>query len=368
MSMERDRVIIRTSGVGIGVNVLLVLFKMAVGLISGSIAVILDAVNNLSDALSSAITIVGTKLSGKAPDKKHPYGYGRIEYLTAVLVASLVLLAGATSLRESIEKLIHPTTATYSVWSLVIIAVAVVVKFLCGRYVKRVGERIHAQALVASGQDAFFDSILSLGTLLAAAASLLWGLRLEGIVGVIISLIIIKAGIEMLLETLGSIIGERADAELTENLRKRIQEFPGIYGVYDLTLHNYGPTQIIGSVHVEVDDNVTAREIHLLTRQIAMQVAMEYGVILTIGIYARNTSIPELAEIRRSVEELTAAAPEILQMHGFYGIPEEKCVVFDLIVDFKADRNAVRSALSEELQRRFPDYRFDIVLDSDYSD
>lgn len=366
--MDREQRIVRTSIVGIAGNLVLVAFKAAVGLLTNSIAVILDAVNNLSDALSSIITIVGTKLSARRPDKKHPYGYGRIEYLTSVIIAVIVLLAGVTSLRESAEKVIHPEDAAYTTVSLVIIAAAVAAKFLMGRYVKKVGEEIKSGALIASGSDAFFDSILSLATLVAAAASILWGWKLEGILGVVISIIIIKAGVEMLMETLDSIIGLRADTELSEQIKSIVCAFPEVRGAYDLTLHNYGPAEIIGSVHIEVPDDMTARQLHYLTRSIAAQVYAELGVVLTVGIYAASDSSQTLTEIREKAEALCAERQEILQMHGFYGDETEKAVMFDLIVDFTADAAAVRSALCAELKAAYPDYRFDIVLDSDYSD
>jgi len=367
-ALDRSARIIRTSIVGIAVNLVLVLFKMAVGLIAGSIAVILDAVNNLSDALSSIITIIGTKLSGKAPDKKHPYGYGRIEYLTSVLIAVIVLIAGLTSLKESVEKLLHPEAASYSVVSLIILAAAVAAKLLCGRYVKGVGKELQSGALIASGSDAFFDAILSLATLAAAAVSMLWSLSLEGILGVVISVFILKAGVEMLLETLNSIIGTRADPELSRQLKELVCSFPGVAGAYDLTLHNYGPTQIIGSVHIEVPDDTRARELHLLTRQIAADVYQRLGVILTVGIYAANDSSEAIAGVRRQTEAVVARHPEILQMHGFYGDEETRTVMLDLIVDFQADAQAVQTQVEAELAQACPGYRFAIVLDSDYSD
>ena len=164
--MERNKKIVQTSILGIAVNILLVIFKAAIGFIANSIAIILDAVNNLSDALSSIITIIGTKLSEKAPDKKHPYGHGRIEYFTSIIIAILVLAAGVTALKESVEKIINPEVANYSIASLIIVGVAVAVKFFFGRYVKKVGEKLNSQSLVASGTDALMDSILSLSTLL----------------------------------------------------------------------------------------------------------------------------------------------------------------------------------------------------------
>ncbi|MBR4015897.1 MAG: cation transporter [Anaerotignum sp.] len=365
--MDRNQKIIQTSIVGIGVNLVLVLFKMGVGLLTNSIAILLDAVNNLSDALSSVITIIGTKLAGKEPDKKHPYGYGRIEYLTSVLISVIVLLAGLTSLKESVEKLLHPQAANYTVLSLAIIGVAVVAKFLCGRYVKKVGTQIHSQSLVASGSDAFFDSILSFSTLVAGIISMRWHISLEGILGVVISLIIIKAGLEMLMDTLNSIIGMRVDSELSRELKEAINAYEGVEGAYDLTLHNYGPTELIGSVHIEVADDMPASQIHRLTRQITTDIFRNYGIVLTVGIYAANTS-GEFAKVRQLVGQTVKKYPEILQMHGFYADTESQRVLFDLVVDFEADAKDIREKVLIELENLCPQMQFDIILDSDYSD
>ena len=366
--MERPQKIIQTSILGIAVNLVLVAFKAVVGWISGSIAIILDAVNNLSDALSSVITIIGTKLANRAPDKKHPYGHGRIEYLAGILIAMLVLVAGLTSLKESVEKIISPVDAEYSIPSLVIIVAAIAAKLLMGRYVKSVGEKINAATLVASGSDALFDAVLSAGTLAAALISLIWHVSLEGVFGAVISVFIIKAGVEMLMDTLNSIIGLRADKELTEALKQAVGSYPEVRGVYDLTLHNYGPTQMIGSAHIEVPDEMQAREIHRLTRQITAEIYEKFGIVLTVGIYAANNSTEEAERIRHELDEIASQEPYVLQVHGFYFEAEQKTVTFDLVVDFKADRNAVRDRVLQRLEEKYPDYRFFAVLDSDYSD
>lgn len=364
--MDREKVIIRTSILGIGANLVLVAFKAVIGLITNSIAILLDAVNNLSDALSSIITIIGTKLAGKAPDKKHPYGYGRIEYLTSVIIAALVLFAGATSLKESVDKLIHPEAAEYNIISLIIIAAAVVVKFLMGRYVKATGEKVNSQSLIASGSDALFDCILSLSTLAAAIVSLIWGLSLEGWLGLVISAIIIKAGIEMMMETMNSIIGSRSEKEMTAELRAKIRSYEGVRGAYDITLHDYGPGKFMGSVHVEVADEMTAREIHGLSQKIMREVAEEMGIVMTVGIYAANTTDPESVSMRDHLHEILKEYPGVLQMHGFY--KDDTIVTFDLKMDFKADAPTIQKEVNEKMTKAYPDCRFIINLDSDYSD
>ncbi len=312
--MDRNKKIVRTSLLGIGANLVLVVFKLIVGFAANSIAVILDAVNNLSDALSSLITIIGTRLAGRKPDKKHPFGHGRIEYLTGMLIAVLVLFAGLTSLKESVEKIIRPEAAAYTTLSLVVIIAAILVKLLMGRYVKKVGEELNSSALVASGSDASFDAILSLGTLVAAVASMIWGLRLEGWLGAVISVFIIKAGIEMLLEAISSITGARPEKELSEELRGMVCSYPGVHGAFDLMLHNYGPTNTIGSVHIEVDDDMPAREIHRLTREIAADVYQKLGIVLTVGIYGSGNSGGVSGEMRKELTEVLKAYPEVIQM------------------------------------------------------
>lgn len=366
--MERSKQIVRVSIIGILANLVLVAFKSAVGLITGSIAVILDAVNNLSDALSSVITILGTKLANRAPDKKHPYGYGRIEHISSVTIAVIVLLAGVTSFRESLDKIFHPEAASYSAVSLVIIAAAVLVKFFLGRYVKAQGEKLSSESLVASGTDASFDAIISLSTLVAAGVSLLLGLSIEGYLGAVISVVILKAGLEILLESLGSIIGARVDSELSVKLKDKVTSYPEVKGAYDLILHRYGPEKTIGSVHIEVPDSMTAREIHRLTRRITEEVYMEFGIILTVGIYASNTEDETAKAIRESVEAMVQDYPEVLELHGFYVEEQEKRVSFDLIVDFGNDAEGIRNSILERVSSQYPDYRFDVILDSDFSD
>ena len=243
---DRERTIVRTSILGIVANVLLAGFKAAVGVLSNSIAITLDAVNNLSDALSSVITIVGTKLAGRAPDKRHPMGYGRIEYLTAMVISVIVLYAGITSGVESVQKIISPETPDYSAAALIVVAAGVVAKVLLGRHVQSVGRRVNADSLVASGQDALSDAVLSVSTLGAALVYLAFGISLEAWVGAVISAFIAKAGLEMLWQTLSQILGERMSPELAEKVKGVIAEEDRVLGVYDLILSSYGPERRVG--------------------------------------------------------------------------------------------------------------------------
>ena len=293
--------------------------------------------------------IIGAKLAGRAPDKNHPYGYGRIEYFSSVIIAAIVLWAGITALMESWPKIFHPDVTNYTTVSLIIIAVAVVVKFVLGQYVKRVGEDINSQALVASGSDAFFDSILSLSTLVAAIISIYFHISLEGILGVIISIVIIKASIDMLRETLDSMIGARVDSDLSKKIKRSISEVPGVYGAYDLSLHNYGPEDMQGSVHIEVDDTLTALDIHKLTRTIQNKIYSEFSIGLTVGIYARND---KYEEVRKDLDNIINEYEEVLEIHGFIVLEEMNLVMFDIIVDFDADRNKIKKEILEKIKAK----------------
>ena len=369
LAYDREKIIVRTSIIGIIANVLLAAFKAAVGLISNSIAVILDAVNNLSDALSSVITIIGAKLGAKKPDKKHPLGYGRIEYLSSMLVAAIVLYAGITSVVESVKKIIHPEAADYSKVSLIIIVVAVIVKLVLGRYVKAQGEKANSGALIASGKDASFDAILSSSVLASAVIYLIWGISLEAYVGVVISIVIIKAGIEMMNETLNDIIGQRSDAEISRQIRQLINAEPEIRGAYDLTLFNYGPDKYYGSVHMELPDTMTIEEADLLTRRVQRKVFRETGVILTgIGVYSYNTTNEEAAEIRNNVQKTVLSHDLALQLHGFYVDTEKKTMHFDVVISFDIDYKEAIGIMMKEVQEMYPDYTIQIVPDADIAD
>lgn len=367
---NREKIIVRTSVIGIVANVFLAAFKAVVGIISNSIAIVLDAVNNISDALSSLITIIGTKLAAKEPDKNHPFGYGRIEYLSAMIISLIVFYAGITSFIESVKKIIHPETPEYTTTSLIIVAVAVLVKILLGKYVQSVGNRVNSDSLVNSGKDALLDSIISASTLLAAAIYLIFGISLEAWLGAIISLIIIKSGYEMLKDTISQILGERNDPELARNIKKTVVSFPGVNGAYDLVLNNYGPDAWNGSIHIEVPDTYSADQLDQLIREIQLKVYNEHHVVLTaIGVYSINTKDQEAIEIEKKVRKIVFSHENVRQMHGFYLMKDRKTMRFDLVISFDAaDRKAEFDEVISDVQKAFPDYKLQAALDTDYSE
>lgn len=369
-SVSRDKIIVRTSIIGIVVNLLLAAFKAAVGFISGSIAIVLDAVNNTSDAASSLITIIGTKLASKQPDRKHPYGHGRVEYLSAMIISAIVLYAGITSLIESIKKIITPTEPDYKVASIVIVSVAIVVKLLLGTFVKRTGDKVNSDSLVNSGKDALLDSIISASTLIAAVIFLIWGFSLEAWLGAMISLVIIKSGIDMLRETVSQLLGQRAEADLIRKIKSTVTSFPEVSGAYDLVLNNYGPDTYNGSIHIEVSDQLTAPKIDELTRAISAKVYEEEGIILTaIGIYSIASADSVSGRMLAKIKERVLQIDHVIQLHGFYVNEEKKTIRFDCVISFDAkDRREVIDKICSVVTELYPEYTPEVFPDIDFSD
>lgn len=368
--ISREKTIVRTGIIGIAANILLASFKALVGLAVHSTAMVLDAVNNFSDVLSSVVTIIGTKIAARKPDKKHPLGHGRVEYLSQMIVAALIIYAGITALWESIKKIINPVDAEHSAVSLAVISVAIVVKIILGLYVKAKGKEVKSNLLISSGTDALFDAVLSTAVLISAVIFMAFKFNIEAYVSVVISIFILKAGIEIILEAVDDMLGHRVEGEYTRNVKASATAVPGVYGVYDIVLHNYGPDRYLGSLHIEVDDTVTADRIDQLTREINNKVFVETGVILTaVGIYSRNTSNDEQMRIRNEITKLVVEHDHVLQLHGFYIDEARKRVTFDVVIDFEAsDREGLFEHIKEDVRKVLPEYDVIVALDSDISD
>ena len=366
----REKEIIKVSIIGIIANLFLAAFKVVIGSLTNSIAITLDAVNNLSDVLSSIITIIGTRIAGRKPDKKHPLGHGRVEYLSAGLIAIIVLYAGITSLVESVKKILNPSEPEYTNIALIIVAVAVVVKLVLGSYVKSKGKKLNSDSLVASGEDARLDAVISASTVVAALIYIFWGVSLESYLAALISLVIIKAGYEMISETLSEIIGERIDKDVIDELKQTIMEFEDVYGVYDVVLHNYGPDTLIGSLHIEVLDTYTAGQLDELERHLMKAAYDKNNIILAgISVYARNSKDDRAKQDFEKVRHLVMSHKYVLQMHGFYINYEEKIMNFDIILDFDSpNRNEEYMHILSDVQAAFPDFAIGITLDLDVSD
>lgn len=368
--MDRTKKIVQTSIIGIAANILLSVFKAIVGVVSHSVAITMDAVNNLSDAFSSVITIVGAKLSSREPDRKHPYGYGRIEYLSAMVIGIIILYAGITSFTESVKKIIHPDTPDYGAPALVIVSAAIVVKIALGLYTKKMGEKVDSDSLVASGKDALNDSIISASTLIAAIIFIATGFSIEAYIGVVISFVIIKTGFETLRDTISMTLGERITPELAKSVKTSINELEEVRGVYDLIIHNYGSEKLIGSAHIEIPDTMTAVEIDALDRIIAKKVFADTRIMMSgVSVYSTNTGDKVAVEAHKKIKGIIGDYKDALQIHGFYMNHKTKEIRFDLVIDIEAkNKKEVISEVSKRVEEMYPEYVVEVLLDYNFSD
>ncbi|MBE5905371.1 MAG: cation transporter [Lachnospiraceae bacterium] len=367
---KREQEIIKVSVIGIVSNILLAIFKAVIGLSAHSIAIVMDALNNLSDAASSLITIIGTKLAGRDADKKHPFGYGRIEYLSALVISVIVLYAGITSFVESIKKILHPEKPDYSAVALVIVAAAVAVKVVLGLFTKKKGEALRSDSLVNSGEDATHDAVISASTLVAAGIYLWFHISLEAWLGAGISLLIVKAGFDMIKDSVSTILGERADVELARELKKSVLSFENVQGVYDLVLHNYGPDTFHGSLHIEVLDTLSVDELDEMLRNISIKILKEYNILLTaIGVYTINTKNPKANAMREKVSAFVLEEESVIQIHAFYVNEEKKTLRFDVVISLnEKNRTAVYQKVYDGVQKMYPEYSLQIAMDTDFSE
>lgn len=366
MKQNRNNQITNVSIVGIGSNAALAAFKVAVGLLSNSVAVLLDAVNNVSDALSSAITIIGVKLAGRKPDNKHPFGYGRIEYFSAILVAAIIFAAGISSLMESIKAILHPKSTTFTWVSIMVIVVALVGKLILGRYFVIRGKKLNSDALTASGMEASYDAVLSAATLLSASVALLWKINIDGYIGVVISAFITKTGIEMLLDPLGKVVGKRVEGDLANAIKSKVTEVPGVLGAYDLILHDYGPDTAIGSIHIEVSGTLASHQIQKICRQVATFVYTEFKIVMTVGIYVINDTDPEVITMHEDIRRMAMSHNGVQQMHGFF--VDEKEIAFDIVISFDHDSLAICHNLAEQVSKKYPGKEVHITADTKYTE
>ena len=365
---RRENIILQTSCIGILVNLLLAGFKAVVGFSTNSIAILMDALNNLSDVLSSVITVAGAKLADRNPDFEHPFGNGRYEYLSALVISIIIFYAGVTAMVESVKKILYPEVPEYTTASLVLLAVAVIVKIVLGRYVKRKGAEADSGALIGSGSDALFDAVLSFSVLVAALIYLGCGVSLESYVGTVIACFILKSGFGMLRDTLNEILGERPDPLLVRQIKNLLVEEPEIRGAYDLMINNYGPGRNYASVHIELPDVMTVEQVDRLTHRIHEKVFKATGVHLSgVTVYSYNTRDPEAAQMREQVSQLVMKHPWALQVHGFYVDRTKKTMRFDVVVTFGRDREPLIQELQQEITRLYPDYQVSVDIDRDIS-
>lgn len=371
MSSEaRNRKIIKTSIIGIIANFILVIFKVAVGFLSGSIAIILDAVNNLSDTLSSIVTIAGVKFANRAPDKNHPLGHGRFEYLGTAMIATVISYIGFTAIFESIGKIINPNEVNYTFITFLVVSVSVIIKILIGHYYKKIAKQVDSDSLKNSGFDAMMDALISAATIVAGLIYVIWGISIEAYLATLISVFIIYSGFRMLRESFSVILGERVDSDLSRRIKQAICEIDGVYGAYDLLIHDYGTGRSYASVNIDVLDTLSVVEVDDISREVRHLVGQRFRIyVSSVGIFPINTKDKHTVEVRNNIKAMMLMNDHIRQIHGFRIDEKAKEITFDVVIDFSVkDQNALRRRIIKELKRVYPDYHFVISIDLDFSD
>ena len=358
---ERTGIINRTAILGIVVNVLIAGVKIAAGLLASSVAIVSEGVNNAADALTSVLTMVGTRLAGRHPDAKHPFGYGRIEYLTGLVVAVVIIVSGVQMLIESVKLIFRPEELSISYVSLAIVAVSAVVKFFLGLYTIARGRVAQSDALVGVGLECRGDSYISIITIGVAVVFLLTGVSLDAYAGVVMSAIILKAGVEVLLKIVSELIGRPGEKELATKIYQLVRATPGVVGAADMMLHNYGPNAWSGSVNVEIDHAKSVGEVYAMLHELQLGIMHEEHVTMVFGVYAVDDDHVETRRIRRTILEYVKAHEHVKSFHAVYLEPGTNRLYCDLVVDYAlADWEALRADFLDYMKAKVPGR--DVVL------
>ena len=365
----REQYGVLSGAVGIACNVFLFILKVVIGLVTGSISIAADAFNNLSDGLSCLISIVGFKVSGKAPDAKHPFGYGRTEYIAGLVVAFIIVLVGFEFFKTSIDRILHPAPVAFSVVLAVILAVSMLVKLWMGSFNVQIGRRIDSPVLMAAGQDSRNDMITTGVVILGMVAGQFTTLPVDGYVGVLVALFIIWAGFGIARDTVAPLLGEAADPEIAESIEKLVLESDYIVGVHDLIIHNYGAGRSLASVHAEVPSDSDFVAVHEVIDEAEKRVWQQTGVYLVIHMDPIDVNNEHVAALREQVDAALREIDESLSMHDFRVVDGERQInlIFDVVVPFSYDNDAKRNLMMTIRDKlKEIDYRYNPVVTFDH--
>lgn len=363
----RQGVVITTSAVGIIVNVLLASVKVAIGVLANSIAVISEGINNATDSLSSVITMVGAKLSNKRPTKKHPFGYGRIEYITSLIIAGLIIATAVELLKSSIKLIIEPQDLTVNTLTLIIIAASALVKLWLAWYTIKKGKQVNSGILVAMGTDSRNDCIVSAVTIVSAVVFIVFRFSVDAYAGIITSLFIFKAGFDILKDTLANLLGQPVEKETADELYKIIRSTPGVLNAADMILHNYGPDRYSGSVNIEMDHQMTVEQLYATIHKLQLDIMHQKGITMVFGIYAVDRDHSEIKQMRQQIANYVRGKEHVISYHALYLEPQTNVIYVDLVVDYELkDWNRLRTDFTEYMHGLYPDNKIELTIETEY--
>ncbi len=360
-----------TSIVGVICNVILFGIKFSIGMVINSISVMADAFNNLSDAASSVISFCGVKLANRPADKEHPFGHGRYEYIAALVVAFLVLQVGLTFMQNSIDKIVHPEEI-HANWILVgILCVSVSLKVWLGFFNRKLGNRIQSTVMKAAATDAYGDVMITLATIASIVIAEVTGLKVDGIMGFVVSLFVLYAGFNIAKETLEPLIGQAATPELYQEITKFVESYKGIEGSHDLIVHNYGPTHTMATIHAEVSKDAGMEEAHETIDQIERDALRNMGIFLVIHMDPIEVNDKRIVELKQVVCDIVKNLDEKASIHDFRLVNGENMInlIFDLVVPYEYTENQednLRTQVVIEIKKKDPRYNCTITVEHSY--
>ncbi|MBQ9963954.1 MAG: cation transporter [Clostridia bacterium] len=353
--------------VGVSANILLFLLKLLAGFLSGSVAIVADAFNNLSDAGSSVVTLVGFRLAGSPPDAEHPFGHGRVEYLSALTVAALIMLAGFELAGSALDKILHPAPSAFSWVTVAILAASILVKLWMALFNHQIGKHIRSNALLAAATDSRNDVICTSLVLIAALVNRFTALEIDGYIGIAVSLFVMWSGFSVLKETLSPLLGESPDPELVSEIRRIVLDNDGIVGIHDLIVHNYGPGRCIVSLHAEVPAHGDILHSHELVDAVERRLVEELNITACIHMDPVDTQDEQVRELRLLTETIVTDLDPAFTLHDFRLVRGEQRinVIFDLVVPFGCKSGDLQQEIQRHLQTVDP--RLFVVLTVEHS-
>ena len=333
---EREKIGTQASIAGIAVNTGLFILKFLLGTMMRSMAVIADGFNNLSDVASSIVSLIGFRVAGKKPDAKHPFGYGRIEYISALVVSFLILTTGLSVIKDSFSSIFKPTELTVTTIGFIGLLISIIAKIILGLYTKRLGKRINSVSLIASGTDALNDVIVTLATIVSIVVFRFFKVNIDGYIGCIVALFIIKAGIEVVVDALGPLLGQPADKEIVDKIEELILAGKGIVGVHDLVVHNYGPGRVFASAHAEIPSDCDLLKMHEIIDQIENTIYNELNIEITVHFDPIDINNEKLSEMKEKIAKIVTDIDENLKFHDFRMVTgrSQTNLIFDVVYPY----------------------------------
>ena len=371
----REKYGILSGIIGIIVNLILCSVQIILGLVTNSIAIIANAINNLTDVTSSLVTLVSFKLASKPADKEHPFGHGRIEYISALIVSFLILAVGFEFVKSSFQRILHPEPLNFNLITLIIMLIAIPLKLWLSHFNKSLGKLIDSSTLQATGTDSLNDAIILIGLVISILVSYFAHISIDGYVGMIIAIFIIISGISFIKETLNPLLGEAPDLKLVEEIKNSVLSYDYISGVHDLIIHNYGPGRSMASLHAEVPCNIPIMKIHDVIDTAEKELSEKLNMFIVMHMDPICNNSAEVIKTKKSVIEILKNFPIVESIHDFRIIGEGKNrkLLFDVVISFdnkisEDEKKVLKDNIDKAVREANPCYDTIITIDQDYTE